>query len=77
MILNHFILIASKFTKNAKNAFKVCCKKAGVVSLNSSIMTKIVAFPACSRFPAKLICCTSFGLALSGFNSLRSMAVSL
>ena len=49
--------------KKKKNTFTVSFEKPKLVYFASSIMENIVVFPAWSRFPVKLICYISLGLA--------------
>ena len=66
-----------KFIKQIYSTFPIPCAKSKIVSLTSSIMKEIVAFLTHSRFPVKLICCITFGSALSTCHLLKSIAISL
>ena len=52
----------------------VPCEKSKTVSFPFSIMKNIVAPPAWSKFPVKLICCIAFGLASSVYCLLKPIA---
>ena len=53
------------------------CKTPKVVFFASSIVKKIVAHSACSRFPVKLICCITFGSVSSACCLLKFIPISL
>ena len=58
------------------NTFPVPCEKLEEVSMASSIMKNIVAYPAQSKFVIKLTCWIALEPALRACNLLKSVAVS-
>ena len=59
------------------STFTVPCEKSKMDSFVSSIMKKIVAPAARSRFPVKAIYCIAFGSASSACCLLKSIAILL
>ena len=56
---------------------KILIKITRMVSFGFSVMKNIVVFPARSKFPVKLNCCITFGLASSAFCLFKFIAIKL
>ena len=57
--------------------FTVACEKSKAVCFATSIVKNIAAPTARAKFPAKLICCITFGSASSACCLLKSIAIEL